>query len=275
MRSREHRWGNPVAEPPATRAGQCCLRTQGARPECSPHSKHAIQDRTPSAVPSPPSLAGRDGPAFPVTSPVRRGVGCRRRDAPQRPWSGTVPPSDSRRPRGRARHRRPPTPLRDDWDASSADACGASLGRTVETGDHHHRPSALPMTVSRFPSPAGASPTLILHRLPRPLHTAGDGLSHHGQSPMQLASAASPFSFAPPPVPIRCPPRDSCRDHCETVNTGWPSGSSSTSTPRPGPFGTGPRPPTDRGWYPATCSLVQSFMNEAANREAGGTPAAR
>ena len=151
----------------------------------------------------------------------------------------------------------------------------AWLGRTAEIGDHHHRPSALPMTVSRFPSPAGASPTLILHRLPRPLHTAGDGLSHHGQSPMQLASAASPFSFAPPPVPIRCPPRDSCRDHRETVNTGWPSGSSSTSTPRPGPFGTGPRPPTDRGWYPATCSLVQSFMNEAANREAGGTPAAR
>src|SRR5690606_40424864 len=61
---------------------------------------------------------------------------------------------------------------------------------------------------------------------------------------------------------------------CVTLNT-FSSPEASTSMPSPGPVGADPRPPTDRGEYPATCPSVQSFMNEAFWKFSGRVLAAR
>src|SRR5262245_4702792 len=76
-------------------------------------------------------------------------------------------------------------------------------------------------------------------------------------------------------VALRCCSAKDTKDHGATEKIGSPRAATSTSMPRPGPVGTGPTPPVDRGWWPATCSLVRSFMNETANSASVGVPAAR
>src|SRR4051794_18249485 len=74
---------------------------------------------------------------------------------------------------------------------------------------------------------------------------------------------------APPPAPVPRPAE------APKAPTGAPSPPGPTATPSPAAVGAAPTPSRDRGAYPATCSLVQSFMKDTISSASGRVLAAR